>query len=244
MKQVYHYPNLCKKKKRGLFFFGIPKKKLFHIFKKKKMEISPPELTKDQLIEECIKAGTHSSRDALIRLKRKDLLKILEKLTSPILENIPTQPPVFNEDKKHPEILPPPPPSSPTPTLPDITFYKADNPEQQKYNRFEELKDFRRELITAINKNTEVLKQYEQKLDVDTLRELQKEIKTSQDQLQLVVAEICQISQWFNEEEAQKIHFYKQLEQESVDISGNLKHHFQQKINNIKLYLSNLQNLQ
>jgi hypothetical protein len=63
------------------------------------------------------------------------------------------------------------------------------------------------------------------------------DLQHNQMQLELVSREMRDIHQWFSEVHQQKHVFYQQFLLKSTDLTGQLKTHFQRKMDNIQKYM-------
>ena len=115
------------------------------------------------------------------------------------------------------------------------------NPADQKYKRFQFLVCAKNDLVMAVKTNSALLQANLNQLDEDDVLVVKKEIESAQHQLNLVNNEIREINQWFQEMNAQRQSFYEQFLQKSHDVSGDLKNHFQKKMENIQKYIQETQ---
>jgi hypothetical protein len=123
-------------------------------------------------------------------------------------------------------------------TLVDMShFTNYDNPADQKYHRFVFLRQAKEQLAEAIRINTELKISNKGSLDADDLYVLDREIAVAQDQMKTIFTEMRAVHAWFGEMQAQQEDFYRNMADQSVDVSGKLKHHFEKKLKNIAEYI-------
>jgi hypothetical protein len=126
-------------------------------------------------------------------------------------------------------------------TVVDMSFVTSTtNPADQKYQRFKFLVCARNEITNAIKVNTSLKNANSEKLDADDIYVIDKEVKTLQNNLGLVLTEMRELQVWFNEVNSQKKVFYEKLSSRLVDMSGTLADHFSKKVENIDSYLKTL----
>lgn len=111
------------------------------------------------------------------------------------------------------------------------------NPSDQKFARFQFLIKAKETLIAAINKNTTLLQSRLQYLDGDDVLAMKNEIEGAQKKLQETTVEMQELYQSLVEIQAERQALYESLLADSTDLSGNLRNHFHQKLQNIKDYI-------
>ncbi len=129
-----------------------------------------------------------------------------------------------------------------TKTVVDMSYMtEHTNPADQKYARFQFLGHAKKDLLQAIKQNTTSLQVNLQQLDEDDVQIVKKEIAEAQARLQSVNVEMAEIHQWFQEIHTQRQVFYQQFLQNSTDVTGDMKTHFQRKLDNIQRYMQAIQ---
>ncbi len=123
-----------------------------------------------------------------------------------------------------------------------FTYLNAKDPAEQKFRRFSEfLIPVKNDLEQAVKINTHRLQSYQDKLDQDDIEQIERNINHLKQQIELTVAEMKQIYQWFIEVHAQKETLYNDVASNFVDFSGELYNHFSNKLNNMKQYMLQMQ---
>jgi hypothetical protein len=110
------------------------------------------------------------------------------------------------------------------------------NPADQKIARFLFLQDAKQSLRAANRQNVELKNMNKQALAEDDLTVLNDEIATNCRQVAAIENETIEIQVWFEEMQVQQSMFYQNMISHCVDLSGNVKTHFEKKLQALNEY--------
>lgn len=187
------------------------------------------EVDRSKLIEQAVALGY--SQQELIRQPSyviEALLRSKEDRSKEVKQH-PIAPPEEAKDEK-----------DDTRTVIDLTFARATNPIDSKYERFFQCHRARDALLHGIQKNEALLKQLQSSLDEEDILALRNEIEFQQREFQMVLDEMSEIQVWFQQVSEVRQSMYKNLAGSVVDVSGKSKDHFQRKASNIEKYMRNM----
>lgn len=126
-----------------------------------------------------------------------------------------------------------------TQTVFDMEHLTSSNtPADQKYNRFKQLKKIKKHLEKALIQNSEVLKDFRDRMDPDDILKFEETLNQNKKDIELAKVELLEIDQWFKDAYKDRLSFYQHLIAKSSDVTGQLTDHFQVKILAIQKYMA------
>jgi len=126
-------------------------------------------------------------------------------------------------------------------TVVDMSFYtEAQNPTQEKWERFKFLVRARNELMKSLNNNENVYNQVSDHIESDDRQKFQETIEQQSRMLQSIRREMLEIAAWFNQICSTQIDTYQRILREAQGPCDSLLNHLQTKIQNIQVYLDEI----
>jgi len=128
-------------------------------------------------------------------------------------------------------------------TVVEIPAAAADNPNpaDRKYERFKELVETRRLLLESLAQNQKLLDTYRHSLDEEDVAVINEDQQLSRRKVHIVEVEMHQLKNWFAEMHAEREGVYRQIVEQSPDVSGNLRRYFVRKLKSISHYMDSIQ---